>query len=274
MNSTDEYWDVDGFSLQTYGWNIETKGGSRDGVPGMKSGNVAVPNRRGERWVPKQLDARTIQLQMWVQGSDADGKRTARGARQQWSMNWHDLRNRLFVYRRQMVLTKRWRDSNGILQSATALGEFVGGLEPTMNGGARSSFTVDIRLADPLWYGPTQNFSLTAGAPTNVAIVGDVPSSRITLAIAGTATNPRLTDSTTPPNRFLLLTDVVTGAQTVTVDVDGFSAVKAGQALSHKITHDSAGYWFEMQPGTRTLLYSRDSGTGAAMTVQYQPAYL
>lgn len=69
VNSTEEFWDVDGVSLQTLVQNLTTWGGDREAPPPVRGSNVMIPGAPGESFVPKYPGARTITLDGWLLGS-------------------------------------------------------------------------------------------------------------------------------------------------------------------------------------------------------------
>lgn len=157
-NSTATYWDVNGTSLQTYAWNISTLGGSRSGVPPLRGSNRALAYFPGQQWRPKVPDQRTLSLAMWVLGSDANGVAPPAGSTQEiaFTANLAALQALFWSggHGEQITLTKRWRTQAGV-QSASALAELAGTLEPEMTGPYRGTLVVDLLLADPFFYGAT-----------------------------------------------------------------------------------------------------------------------
>ena len=69
-NSTVEYWDADGVSLQTFTQNLKTWGGSREGVPPLRGEDLKIPYMRGSRFVRKVPDSRTLTLEGWLLGTE------------------------------------------------------------------------------------------------------------------------------------------------------------------------------------------------------------
>lgn len=69
-NSTPEFTDVDGVSLQTMVQNLKTWGGSREAPPPVRGEDALIPNVPGELFLEKQPGARTITLDGWVLGMD------------------------------------------------------------------------------------------------------------------------------------------------------------------------------------------------------------
>lgn len=69
VNSTEEYWDVDGVSLQTLVQNLSSWGADREGVPDLRGSDAVIPSAPGERFMAKQPGARTITLDGWLTGA-------------------------------------------------------------------------------------------------------------------------------------------------------------------------------------------------------------
>lgn len=163
-NSTQYYWSVDGVSLQTYAYNIETWGGDAQSPPPLRGGDTVIPYAVGETYHRKVPGARTISFGMWVVGANKDGSIPQGGSsRKLFEENWRKLRSLLWNPNRQIELTKRFKDwTTGQMVEATAKAEFAGGLAPTMNGTQRAVFTVQLRLADPFFYGKEKTVSINA----------------------------------------------------------------------------------------------------------------
>lgn len=164
-NSTAQFWDADGTSLQTLARNLKTWGGDREGVPDFRGEDTLVPYRAGRKWVPKVPDSRTIGLSGWVVGANDDG---TIGDVETFRKNWKVLRRLLWTPGRQIALTRRWLDPDtGLLVTATAMAEYAGGLTPEMTGPNRADFQVDLHLADPFFYGEPVVVELTSTNRTN-----------------------------------------------------------------------------------------------------------
>lgn len=69
VNSTDEFWDVDGVSLQTLTQNLKSIGGDRMAPPPLRGDNPVVPGAPGSSFVAKMPGERTMTLEGWVTGS-------------------------------------------------------------------------------------------------------------------------------------------------------------------------------------------------------------
>lgn len=256
-----EYWSVDGHSLQTYAYNIESWGGSRQAPPKFRGSNVVVPHRAGETYKRKTVDSRVITLAMWVVGANTDG---IPGNRRLFESNWRMLRRLLWTPNRQVTLTKVFYDdvSNSVI-TASADAQFSDGLDSEMTGTSRAAFTVDLLLADPYFYSGeiTQSFS---GSRTFAAL-GDADTQRIRINFSG-GTNPRLTNTTKG------IWTQWTGSAGGGVDLNSynFTAVQGSTNVISGITHDGAYEWMRIGPDGDSLTLS---GGGSA-SVTYAPAWL
>ncbi len=273
-NSTEVYWDVDGVSLQTLAFNIETLGGDRMGVPPVRGDDLMIPARPGRRWMPKMPDARTITLGMWVIGATEEGIAPPGGEpRRQFEDNWRKLRNLLWVYNRELTITKRFY-VGGVLKTASAKAHFTGGLNPTMNGQQRAVFTVDLTLSDPYFYSAEKTEPLSASE--TVVLEGDDVTRRIKFQVNGSRTNLVIRNTTLDIQ--MEYAAVLNTAEILDVDVYNYTSISDPDASpAYKsvgfIRHEGSPSWFILQPGNNAITVSSDSGAGL-VTMKYQEAWL
>lgn len=305
-NTTKTLWTVDGVSLQTYAWNIDTLGEDRQAPPPVRGGDIVVPYMPGEVWIPREVGSRTITLGMWVQGSNPDGTiPTNEAARIVWERNWHKLRALLWKPRRQMVVTKQFwvptadlvaagANTTGLpvlgsltLYSASARATYAGGLAPLMQGSAHSSFTVDLKLTDPFFYSAPIEVAfdgdLAIGQEKDVLILGHDRTHNIELEYVGPLTSPMVenlsaTDHEGEPlalwSRYA--TDIP-AAERAEVRVKKFSATQypIGDPFktSGYVLHGGDKLWLWIEPGMAKLKFSAQAGTGVGK-LSYQPAWI
>lgn len=302
-NSTATYWEVDGVSLQTYAFNIETLGGDRAAPPPIRGGNTRVPYRPGTRFSPKVVDERIITLGMWVQGSLEDGKPpTDASARLQWERNWRKLRKLLFRYRQEFTLTKRFwvltadlvaagvntsgLPSQGIwsLYTASAKASYGGGLSPKMDGDAHGVFTVDLVLTDAYFFGPTitipfstQTGGSNPGPTKTVSILGDDRTTWVEVDFTGPLTSPQIDNTLSTPEVWLRYGNEISAGESATVRVHDFSAthfqVGGSYRSSGHVQHGGDKFWMFLDPEATTLTLSAQMGTGTAL-LRYRPVWL
>lgn len=185
--------------------------------------------------------------------------------------NWRALRRLLWNPKRQFALTRRWYDANGVLQTATALAEYAGGLEPDVNaGGSRMEFTVDIYLADPFFYGAEITETLTRTTQTKT-IVGDWSSVKARIELAGSQGPTTLTVNGAYAHGVTYGTTVAGGA-TAILDIENFKATDGVNGKTGSVSHSGHKYWFEPDPGPQSITVS-GTGTGTVKYI-YQPAWL
>lgn len=275
-NSTVEYWDVDGVSLNTFAYNIQTLGGDRLAPPPLRGGNQKVPHSPGTIYMPKVVDSNTLTLGMWAIGTQADGTAPVSGyAKEQFNKNFRMLRRIFWTPDREVTITKRFYDETGVLRTASAKGQFAGGLSPAMNGQARGVFTVDLVLADPFFYGTQQSTSLVTGAQ-NVSVLGDYATRNVIFTIQGLRVNPKIRNNTLLVDT-QLLASLGSGDATV-VDVKNYKSTTTPSGGSPfrstgSIRHTGAAHWFALNPGVNSITVTSDSGIGV-ITMQWQEAWI
>lgn len=294
-NSSDEFWDLDGTSLHQYGWSVETLGGTRFGVPPLRGEDRAYAYVPGEAFRPKIPGSRVITLAMWLIGADpATGDPTG-DQRLRWNDSWRFLRRLMWTPARQVTLTRRWyltdpdTDTPGIVV-ATAEAQFQGGLEPSMTGRTRAGFTVDFKLADPFFYGPVINRQINVGETVTITNPGDYDAThhKFTVDLVGPLTDPVLTNSTTEPTVWVKYAGSIPASQTVTLDIENYTAVAAAEVSIpenttnriNNISHDGSHQWMGLlaadpyrEIGGNTLTLTAASGTGHAI-VAFRPPYI
>lgn len=254
------YWDLAGTPLETYAWNLKTRGGSLRGTPNPRGDNQPVPYRHGKRFLPKFRDSRILQFNMWILGSNDDGSVPVGTTKlDTFNANYEALAD-LFDFDGQRVLTKRWLE--GITpRSATALVEYAGGLEPSMRGQYLADFSPSLLLADPWFYEAPVTIAIDGGAKI---IRGDRPTDFMTITFTG-GTNPRLTIGT----RWIQYTGVV-GGSPVTIDVNERSAARAGLYVNGAISRDMFDpNWLELPVGSVTPVLTG----GGSCSVTYQARF-
>jgi hypothetical protein len=273
-NLTAEYWDVDGVSLDTYAFNIQTLGGSRSGVPSFRGTNTQSAAKRGTAWRPKVADARTLTLAMNVLGVDAS---TPGGSpsKSQFRANFRSLQRLLWrPGGTQYALTKRWDEGAGIV-TASALAEFVSGLEPTMSGDKMAKTTVDLKLNDPFFYSTLQTSTIGLATPTTITNAGDDVAVKMTIEFNGPLTNPKLTNSTPVPQVYVKYGGTVASGDKVILDVDVTTALvnSTGASVIGAITHSGARHWLGFARGSNTLTLTADAGSGTVTMKYYIPYF-
>jgi len=279
-NSSEEYWSINGVSLNQYCWAIKTIGGSRLAVPKLRGDNTLFPFRDGRSFRTKNADSRVITLAMWVAGVNPSTDQPRAGGTQdvQFNDNWRTLQQLLWSPEEQLVLTRRWWENaaSPVLREATALCELAGTMDPTMTGRTRADFAVDLLLSDPYFYGPELTYNLSPGGTTVVSNPGDIPIwTSIKIQLNGELVSPLITNLTATPNTWMRVNTAIIG-NPVNVDVGQFSVINSfdNSNLTGSVTHSGFRAWMKLLPGNNSIkLTSTGNNTGNAV-LKFKPAYL
>ena len=253
LPTTNEYWTVDGLVLNTYAWNIASWGDGRRRVPSLRGENVVIPHRPGETYSTKIAESQTVTLGMWVLGCNADGT-VAAERRGQFNSNWQRLYRHMWRPDRQVELERRTMLEDGSIYVDRAQAEFVGGLEPSMEGPQGARFTVDFKLADPYFYGPTNRAHVIAGENLVVANDSDDMVRKLVLTFTN-GSDYTLTNETTGKSI------TINESGTVVVDTDLFTAVDDDGvsvlgSLETNFAQTSSAFWMTLATGFNTLSLS------------------
>ena len=229
--------------------------------------------------MPRVPDSRTLTFEMWVIGADSNGRvPTSATMRAEFEKNFNALRDLFWNQGRPVSLTKRWKEyGSSVVQTATATAIYAGGFEPQMNGSQRASFSVDLFLPDPFFYGPQTTLTFPAIATSNISpvILGDYETTSVTVKFEGVRNNVRLTNISR--GIWVNVNESLGGSVELHVNVKGWTAIKDPGNTNVNVIRDLTYFghtnWFSLSPGTQTL--SMTSSTGASGgTVVYRPKYL
>lgn len=278
--STEEYWDIDGVSLNQYCHAIKTYGGSRLAVPKLRGENALLPFRHGRMYKPKTPDSKVITLAMWVAGIDPTSNQPAARQKVQFNDNWKALTDLFWSPGQQLTLTKRWfqNAATPVLVQASALCELAGTMDPTMTGRTRADFGVDLLLADPFFYAPEVTTStIDVGDELVINNPGDVETwVNLEITFNGELLRPTLWNLTTDPQIWMTVDTLVQPGYKVDVDVGQYKAIRNYDNLEISATIDHSGFrgWFKLNPGANTIkLTSSGIGSGNAV-LKYRAAFL
>jgi hypothetical protein len=267
-NSTPIYWEANGLSLHTFNRAVASFGGNRY-VPVTKRGeDVTIPFHRGQTYRPKERNPQALTLSMWSLPLNEDGTvDDTLSLDQKQHENWNQILRALDVDGQYPIVKRWWQD--GEVVSATGYGETLGGLEPTVDGGHRLTFDVEILMSDPYFYGPWTTLQ-TASSLSPVA--GDVPTNRVRLVLPSGASSPRITFPQRPEDPSGVRNWIeFDGTPTSDITIDCFFATAknvSNQYVNGKVRRNPKfPAWPTLRPGDQALTVS---GGGQ---VQYQPAY-
>lgn len=278
-NATEEYWEIDGVSLNQFCWNITSIGGSRYSVPPKRGDNTKIPNKHGRAFRPKKADSRVITLQMWAVGISPDDVYVT-DQELQFNDNWQALRTLLFNLDEQMTLTRRWRLTvNGIptVVEASAECELASNLDLNMTGRTRGTFSVDLLLADPFFYGEEITSVVAAGDTIEIFNPGDIAAyEKMSITFNGELWSPKLTNNTRDLKVWVQANTLVQPSTYVDLNVTSFDAYRSfdNMTVTGAIQHSGAKPWFVLWPGSNEVVMESSGVSTGSATIKFRPAYL
>lgn len=277
--SSDVYWDINGIPLQTMAYNISTWGGDLQAPPPLRGGDLTIPYKPGEVFQTRRPSGRSLTFNMWTIGADSDGNIPVDATmRSMFEFNFKKLRTLFWNQGKQFTITKRWKDyGSNTVKTASARGVFAGGMAPSMNGALRASFTAEVYLSDPFFYGPTETINIPSGQNSivNTTILGDYETTAVTVLFNGARNNMRLTNLS--EGIYVNSTIDLSTGQTLLIDVDAWTATKNPGSSNVNVIGSVSSFghefWFVLRPGTQSLSVSSGTGSGSAV-VQYKPRWV
>lgn len=277
--STDVYWEINGVPLQTYAYNVTTWGGDLQAPPPLRGEDSTVPYRPGTIFHSRRPDGRELTFSMWVVGADVDGKvPTSKTMRAEFEKNFKMLRNLFWNSGKQVTVTKRWKDyDTGTVMSATGKAVYANGLAPSMTGTQRATFTVELYMSDPFFYGAQQtvNFAATATSNQTFTVLGDFETTDILLTANGARNNFRFTNTT--EGIYVNVNQNLAVANSILLDVNAFLATKnptgTPSNVIGSVTNFGNPYWMVLRPGSQTISLTSSSGTGTG-ELKYRPRWI
>lgn len=283
MNSSPEFWEIDGVSLHQYGWSVTTLGGSRIDLPPRRGENIKLANRRGTKHRPKIPDSRILSLQMWVTGADPATGIPAADQVLRWNDSWDFLKRLVWKSQgRQVTLTRRqWLTVDGTptMVIADALVEISDTMSPTMTGRTRADFVMNLLMADPFFYDRTQRqIRVDLDTPTSIDNPGHDDAIDMEIDFVGKLTAPTLTNATPEPNVWVKSSQAITAGRTVRLDVGSYQANYIAGAIGTvlgSISHAGSLSWMKLEPEGNLVTLTSTSGSDAGHAlVRYRPVYV
>lgn len=265
VNTTETAWMINGESLQTYARNIRTWGGVKQAAPPLRGEDLLIPHRAGRRFVEKIPDSDTIDFDGWVIGALPDG---TIGDRELFLRNWAALRRLFFSPRKQLEITKKWRNEQGDVESAVGLGQAIAGVVPESTSPTRATFVASVFMADPFFYGEPEVLPLVAGMNT-VTVKGDWTSERLKVRTPSTgagAVKVEILGAGDKPETSIGFTKT---SNTVFEFINEDFMLLKGGVFDPAITHLSTNPWLSLPVGEVKI---RVTGT-VPVQLEYQPVW-
>lgn len=281
-NLVAEYWDIDGTSLHTLGIFLRTLGGDLTGGVEMRGDDVTVPYRPGALWERKAPSTRILTLEVTVTDRRPDDTLDSSIALRKARFHANLQAARRLLWRddgSQFALTKRWYQADftdsspaATLVSATAMAAFSSGMEPEGSDPLACTFTVELVIADPYFFGPAVSFTAAGGASIAVDNPGDasVVGAGAVLTFHGPLANPVATLA----GNTLGVGATISAGDSVVVDLDNWSVLRTSDDanLIGTLTRSGTRALLPIPMGTSTLACSA-AGAGH-VTLSFKPPYL
>jgi hypothetical protein len=235
-------------------------------VGARRQTNVVVPNRNGEVWLPKSLEAKVFTVSMAVLGVDpktGSNPPTMQARRAQFNENWRAFANLIANDTRPLTLGRTVVLPGNRIERHTAAGEIVGQVEPVMIGSADCRVAVSFKMLDGVWLTDwADTLDRMNGTPRGklgggvndlaVSVLGDVTTWNIQVAFEGGTGTQTLTNLTTGDRVSY------TGDTTVPVflDVPAYTATQGDVSVIENVTSGDAQvspFWMTLRPGPNQL---------------------
>jgi hypothetical protein len=265
---------VDGTSLMTLAYAIQTISG-RERLPPKIGDNIRIPYRHGRVWKPKTADEQVITLGMWVRGCDVNGV-TAGDPRAYFQSNLRTLKRLFAPTGRQLTLQRKILYTTG-METHNGLGEAASQIDAQGQSRHHATFTVDIRMADPWWYGASTSTDVTSAGGT-ITNIGDVEATNIVIQFVGPLINPMLINTSVSPQVQLFAGPNIPLGVTFTLDCSAFTAVdNLGTNVIGNVSHIGNIRWMLLEPGSNVMALINGIGGGSPgvgkATVTFSPPY-
>lgn len=284
--TTDDYWDIDGVPMCTPAWNIEELDGATP-TPAKRGQNLAAPYHSGQLWRPKQHDAVTRSLMMWISWKTTDGAQAAtRELRQaQYQANEDYLKGLLIADPSvQHTITRRVFAPDGSLVTRTFLGEVINSVQFAYMENSywpSSQMQIDFLCADPYWYGEEEAFVIgPPNTPTfqdslDYTSDGQREVTAMTIRFAGPLDHPLLSNFSFTPDVSVRINRMIATNEFVDLDTDIFTAFdQSGVSAISDVTRFNSREWFRLLGGVNHLVLASDTAQDGIVTITQKPVYL
>jgi len=280
--STGEDFLVDGTSLMTYAYAISSITGTQR-LPPKVGDNIRIPYRHGEIWKPKTYDQNVITLGMWVRGYDVNNNIPAWGEKAQFNSNLRTLKRLFAPVGRQLQLQRRVLFNTGY-EVHTGQGEAASQMDAQGVSRTLCTFSIDLRMADPWWYGTQVTTPGITSAGATIFNPGDVDATSLVIRFNGPLNQAMLTNTSITGgygpggNVLVIVAENIAAGHWVQLDCAAFTAVDdTGASQLATIAHQGTQRWMVLQPGNNIFTLGNWLGgaVGAGnVTITYAPPYI
>lgn len=253
---------VDGIRLDNYAYAITSRNGW-DKTPSLAGENAKVPGRDGEIWRAKDYGLSTMVLDMFVSGTNENG--TVPGgytAETKFRANMDSLLA-IFGKRTGLIQVDKEMEDGSVRRNFAEVGVVMA--PEYFDANTVATLTVELVFPDPLWRSTT-TVTATSSNTTSITLSAfagiTAPISDAVITIAGTATNPRITDFVS--GAWIQYTGSLSG--TWVIDCANFTSKIGGSSVLAATTFNPGPRFLNITPQTNLTPKLTLSGFSAAST--------
>ena len=268
---SDCYYEINGTVLNTLAYNIET---FPESIPARRGENLGIPFLDGKRFVKKHFEERTVTLNMWVRGRDADGNPVpGKTERQVLEENTETLKKLFGAPRGQAAFRYKLKDGSTWRK---ALAEVVNVISFNKEmSGTVARFSVDLLLADPYFYAEsyTTDTKPISATPTEWTHnnPGSAPAKKMLITFSGSLAAPKLENVSA--GVWIQYNATIGSGETVIFDLENYTITKGSTNMISVLKHQGDPAWFLLDPGNNSLKVTCDEAPSGSVEIKYYAPY-
>lgn len=235
---------IDGIRLDSFAYAITSRTGW-DQTPGLSGNNTKIPGRDGEVWRAKDYGTGRLVLDLFVQGTDADGSIPAGSTAEKTFRANIDALLATFSKRASLLTVDKEIEDGTVRRNFAEVGAVI---QPDyFDGDTVATFTVELIFPDPLWKATTVTTSTGVGALSAFAGI-TAPIADAVITIAGPATNPKVTDVVS--GAWIQYTGTIASGSSLVIDCAAFTAKIGSSSVIAAMTFNPGPRFFSLTPST------------------------
>lgn len=251
---------IDGIRLDSFAYAITSRTGW-ESTPGLQGSNLRVPGKDGEIWQAKDYGTGRIVLDLFVQGTNADGNIPSGSTAEKTFRANIDSLLATFGKRSGLLTVDKEIEDGTVRRNFAEVGTVI---QPDyLDGDTVATFTVELVFPDPLWKSTSITTSNGTGALSAFAGI-TAPISDAVITVAGPATNPRVTDSVS--GAWIQYTGTVSSGSSWVIDCATFSSKVGASSVIASTTFNPGPRFFSLTPGS-SLVPSITLSSGASISI-------
>jgi hypothetical protein len=251
---------IDGIRLDSFAYAITSRTGW-ESTPGLAGSNLRVPGKDGEVWQAKDYGPGRVVLDLFVQGTNADGEIPVGSTAEKTFRSNIDSLLATFSKRSSLITVDKEIEDGSVRRNFAEVGTVI---QPDyFDGDTLATFTVELIFPDPLWKATTTTTSTGVGALSAFAGI-TAPISDAVITVAGPATNPKITDVAS--GAWIQYTGTVASGSSWVIDCAAFSSKIGATSVIAATTFNPGPRFFSLTPST-SLVPSITLSSGASISI-------